>query len=668
MTDQLEPLSFVNIPVWIYDVDRTRIVWANPRGLEYWGAASLQELSGRDMSKGMSVSVHKRLKQYLADCTKNRRSYNEHWTVYPNDEPQTAEIVFSPIVWTDGRPALLIHLLYENQDVDSGTLRSTQALLHTSAMISLYSDDLELLYSNPAARSVAVREGMRLSEQLADPGDIDTIRKKLDREGCCEMECRVKTVEGPVWHAMSMQVSPDPVSGGKSILVSATDITARRCAEEDALIQATIDSLTGLPNRAALQGKIRHQIKRAKNNGEKFALMFLGLDRFKLVNDSLGHSVGDELLQAFAKRLRHGVPGWDMIGRQGGDEFVVMLTDVEGRQMVAEIAWQLLLKMSDPVVVSGHKLRISPSMGVSFYPEDGKTSTTLLQHAEVAMYMAKASTDGFQFYEPAMGKAMRDRLELENDLANAIDEEQFELHYQPKIGTVTGEIVGVEALIRWDHPDRGLVNPSEFITIAEETGMIVPIGRWVVRQAIRDQNLWYKRGFDIPVSVNISPKQFLSADFADDIKQALTLSRCGRGFLELEITESVLIVDEAQVLKIMRILNQEGVGFSLDDFGTGYSNLAYLQKYPLDCLKIDQSFLRNIEETALLELILAIGRIMDLRVVAEGVETPAQIRWLRAHGCDELQGYYFSKPLSPHDWLDFMAEYRPDMPGIQKAA
>lgn len=659
MNDALEPLSCLHIPVWIFDVEHCCIAWANSRGLEFWGATSLDELTHRDMSLGMSASVHKRLQQYLEDCTLQGQSYNEHWTVYPNDEPQTAEVVFSPFTLSDGRHALLIHLLYENKEEESGTLHSTQALLHTSAMISLYTEDFELLYSNPAARSVAIRESMPFYEQLVDSSNLDKICKALDQQGFYEIECLVNTQQGRVWHAMSIQVSIDSVSGGKSLLVSATDITARRKAQEEAICQAAMDSLTGLLNRTALLDNMTDQIEHCRINSGKVAIIFLDLDRFKLVNDTLGHLVGDELLKACARRLRQCVSSGDIVARQGGDEFVVMLTNLTDREMAKQIADRIYQKVSNPVVVSGHKLRITPSMGVSFFPDDGTDTTTLMQHADLAMYAAKESDDGIQLYDAKMGEKIKYRLALENDLANAIDEEQFELHYQPKIGTAGGEITGVEALIRWVHPQRGMVSPDDFIPIAEETGMIIQIGQWITQQAIRDQNIWHDQGFDIPVSINISPKQFLSADFSDDVKQALELSRCELGCLELEITESVLIIDQAQILTIMHELNEVGVRFSLDDFGTGYSNLAYLQKYPLDCLKIDRAFLKDIEETALLELILGMGKIMGLRVVAEGVETEEQIRWLHAHGCDELQGYYFSKPRPLASWLEFIADYNP---------
>jgi len=668
MDVRLEPLSFLHIPVWVFDVDELRIVWANDSALTFWGADSIDTLQQRDMSDGMSVSVHKRLRQYQADCTQYRETYTELWTVYPNDMPQTAEVVFSPFVLSTGKDVLMIHLLNERHQVNSGTLHSTQALMHTSAMISMYNTDLKLIYSNPAARSISIAEGVSLTEQLVNPNDLPAILNALQEHGSCEMECCVNTLEGEAWHSMTIQLSPDSVTGSESILVSATDITARREAQQQAITQAYTDSLTGLPNRMALLETVGQQITLCEQHDSQFALIFLDLDRFKLVNDSLGHSVGDRLLQAFAVRLSHCLGNSATVARLGGDEFVVIVPSVEQRDSVANLAQSLTVELSEPLLISGRKLRLSPSMGICLFPGDGKTTTALMQHADVAMYDAKARNCGYRFYEPLMGKITRNRLDLETDLAAAIEEDQFELFYQPKVDAASGQIIGAEALIRWIHPERGMVSPLEFISITEETGMIVPLGRWVMKRAICDQVRWQKLGYAVPVSINISPKQFLSTDFTADFTQILNQAGAEPGMVDLEITESLLIADKELVLNIMEQLNRIGVGFSLDDFGTGYSNLSYLHKYPLDCLKIDRSFLRDMNETALLELVLGMGKLMDLRVVAEGVENIEHIRWLQKHGCDELQGFYFSKPLPLTNWLEFLTEYRPVIQALSRAA
>ncbi len=665
---RLNHLSFLRAPVWIFDVDNLRIAWANQSGLDFWNADSLDDLRNRDMSEGMSTSVHQRLLQYQNDCNRNNQSFDEHWTVYPKDKPQTAEVVFSPYTLEDGRPALMIHLLYENDEADSDTLHSTQALLHTSAMISLYGSDFELIYSNPAARSVAAREQMSLTEQLVNRTDIDIIKQELQETGTSDMECLVCTSSGLAWHSMNFQISPDPVTGEYSILVSCIDVTAKRLAQQDALLQAQTDSLTGLPNRVALMESIEEQIEECDKGITQFGILLLDLDRFKLVNDSLGYALGDELLQAFANRLSSLVHEPNSIARLGGDEFVVLVKQVDNRNQIVEFTDSLLNKLTDPISFSEHKLRITPSIGICTYPKDGSTTSELMQHADVAMNAAKTLKDGYRFFEPRMDRISKDRLALETDLANAIEKNEFELHYQAKINSASGEVTGVEALVRWKHPTRGRISPIEFITIAEETGMIVPVGRWVMKQAMIDQANWQSKGFDIPVSINISPKQFLSVNFVSHVKRVMEEAGSKPGMIDFEITESVLIVDQDEVLNIMHELNEHGVAFSLDDFGTGYSNLAYLQKYPLDALKIDRSFLRDMNDTALLELVLGMGKIMGLKVVAEGVETIQQIKWLRMHECDELQGFFFSKPVRHDKWLEFLENYKPLDFELSKAA
>ena len=654
---RLEALDFIEVPLWIFDVDQCRIPWANSHGLRFWGARSTDELASRDMSIDMSISVKKRLSQYQTDCAIHQLSYKEFWTVYPKGTPRSAEAVFSPYRLPDNRNALLIQLLFEDVEVTSSSLHSTQALMHTSSMISLYGPDLELKYSNPAARSVAVGDSVSLSDQLVHSEDIERIAADLESEGHCEIECEVDTIEGRVWHALSIQLSPDSVNGETSILVSATDVTERRQAQQQALRLAYTDSLTGLRNRIALLEEVDELIRARVESQAQFAILFLDLDRFKLINDSLGHSVGDELLIHFSETLRACIKEEDVVARLGGDEFVVLIRDFEERSDLVHIVNRILERTSHSVVISGHKLRIVPSTGISVFPDHGDNITSLLQHADLAMYAVKGSSDRYQFFEPEMGRFSRDRLALENDLATALENGQFELYYQPKISAETGCIAGVEALVRWNHPERGLVSPLDFIPVAEETGMIIAMGLWVLQRACLDQVSWQKHNIHIPVSINISPKQMLTLDFAESVIAAIEQAGNDATMIELEITESVLIEDQEFVLGIMHELHDFGVKFSIDDFGTGYSNLAYLQRYPLDTLKVDKSFLRNTNDTALLEIILGMAKILRLKIVGEGVETLDQARLLIENECDELQGFFFSKPLPYARLVDFIENF-----------
>lgn len=667
MHESLKTLCYIKIPIWIFDVDKQRIHWANDAGLAYWNADSLEALQQRDMSSDMSSSVYNRLLQYQQDCATNQKSYIEQWTVYPNGVPQTADVAFSPYTLPDGRAALLIHLLHERKNVDSNTLHSIQALMHTSAMISLYDEEYQLVYANPASRAVAIKDSWSFIEHFVNHRDIQQIETDLKIGGTCEIESEIETINGKVWHALNIQLSTNAATGGRSILVSAIDVTTRRKAQLEAIAMSYTDSLTGLPNRKALFEKLADLIETCNARNHQLGLIFVDLDRFKIINDSLGHHVGDQLLSAFAKRLRNQINKDDIVARLGGDEFIIVLNNSD-RERIRRFINRLQKSLMNEFVVAGHHLRIAPSLGVCVFPEDGTSATELMQHADFAMYAAKTSNDYFRFYDTELGRINKHRLRLESDLSIAIQENQLVLHYQPKISASTGEITGVEALVRWDHPEFGIVRPADFISIAEETGLILLLGLWVMEEAMQQQLNWSKKGYDIPVSINVSPKQLLSPDFCNDVITLLEKIGNNPRMIEFELTESVLIADHQHVLSVMNRLNKFGIQFSLDDFGTGYSNLAYLQKYPLSRLKIDRSFLINMHDTALLELILGMGKIMAMRVVAEGVQTIDQITWLQRHGCDELQGFYFSKPIAIAEWLDYLEHYRSELELFSTAA
>ena len=645
-------LEHLRLPVWVFDVDHQRILWANPGALALWGAHDVMTLRARDLSE-MSVSVRRRLAQFRTDCERSARSFSEHWTFFPEGRPLTAEAVISPFPLASGRMALLVHVMYENREGSSETLRSIQALMHTTSMISLYDTDWKRLYCNPAARDALPDDGDRLGDHFAVPSDLDVVAQRLEREGDCELELPIRTVSGLRWHAMDVRASTDAVSGERSILVSAVDITERRRAQEEALRLAYSDTLTGLANRPALL----REVERLIQGGAGFDLLFLDLDRFKLVNDSLGHGVGDALLVAVARRLRELVDSDALVSRLGGDEFVVV-TGTDGAAGPPEaLARRLLGAMAAPFPVGDHRLHVLPSIGICRFPEHGATVADLLRHADMAMYAAKSARSGHAVFDREMNRDIRERLELENDLALAARRGEFENHYQPRIDTRTGVVSGFEALIRWRHPTRGLLSPSHFIGIAEDTGMIVEIGNRVMRDAMHQQRAWHDAGYPVHVSINISARQFTAQDLYATVARYLDTFDCEPSMIELEITESVLLGDTDKVSDTLERISALGVRIAIDDFGTGYSNLAYLKRYPLDCLKVDRVFVADPDHRPLLEVILSMGRVLGLTLVAEGIETDEQADWLADRGCDEVQGFLYSRPIDARAASDYLGAH-----------
>lgn len=467
------------------------------------------------------------------------------------------------------------------------------------------------------------------------------------------------------WVSVIADLLLEQTSGEPLVLGIVEDITERQEAEEYIRHLALHDALTDLPNRALLQDRLRQAMSEARRKQTLVALLFLDLDRFKIVNDSLGHAVGDRLLQAVAEQLRHYVRGSDTVCRLGGDEFVVMLAAVDDASDAARVAGKLLRGLVEPLLVDGHTLNISTSIGISLYPMDGCDLDTLLQHADTALYQAKTSgRNNYQFFTEEMNVQAHERLQLEQGLRQALERDEFTLHYQPQIDCVTGRVVAIEALLRWQHPELGWVAPDRFIPIAEEIGLIVPIGEWVLRKACRDSRAWRNAGLvDCPIAVNISALQLQRTGFSARLAEIIRETGLQAGDLELELTETLLI-GEANAATL-RQLKEMGVALSIDDFGTGYSSLSYLCHFAIDKLKLDGSFLRDITTSAdaatIVAAIMTIAHCLGLAFVAEGVETEQQVEFLRERDCRLMQGYHFSRPLPAEElsaWLRQRAESR----------
>jgi len=442
----------------------------------------------------------------------------------------------------------------------------------------------------------------------------------------------------------------------------AKDVTERKQAEETVHYQAYHDLLTGLPNRALFRDHLGLMLAQAKRNQKPLAVLSLDLDHFKVINDSLGHAIGDELLLAVGARLRQCLREGDTLARLGGDEFAVLLPTLVSRSDVEHIGRKIIQVLSKPVYVKSHEIYISVSIGACVAPEDGDLIDSLIRQAEIAMYQAKSQgRSRLQFWEAGMQAPYSERMQIEADLRRALARNEFVLFYQPQVDTATGEVRGFEALLRWWHPQRGMLSPADFIPVAEEAGVIVPIGDWVMRQAGAQMAEWRKDGLPpVRISVNISARQLESPDFVDSIMRAVQVYSLDGNLLELEITESLLMRDfEANAIKLGR-LSAAGIRLAIDDFGTGYSSFKYLSRFPIHTLKIDQSFVQDLdreENISIVNAMIAMGRGMNLNVVAEGVETESQRARLQQMQCHEVQGYYYSAPVSSHEATAMLSQH-----------
>ena len=424
------------------------------------------------------------------------------------------------------------------------------------------------------------------------------------------------------------------------------------------------DFLTGLPNRSLLTDRLAQSIALAQRHGNRVALMYLDLDHFKHINDSLGHAVGDQLLQSVAKRLQECIRHSDTVCRQGGDEFVVLLAEVEAVRDAALAAEKLIGAMAEPYLIGGHRLHVTLSIGISLYPDDGKDVEALVRNADTAMYHAKKNgRNNYEVFTPEMNVRAVARRSVEVALHHALDQRELMLHYQPKVNLETGAITGAEALLRLQRSDHELVYPAQFVSIAEDCGLILPIGKWVLREACRQTAAWLQAGLDMgQIAVNVSAVEFHSKDFLAGVRAILNDTGLDPRHLELELTESGLMQDIEPTTAILHALKDLGVQIAVDDFGTGYSSLSYLRRFPIDTLKIDQSFVQDIhgdtEEAIIVSAIIAMGKSLKLRVVAEGIETRPQLTFLQSQRCAEGQGFFFSRPVVAEEFAALLVTGR----------
>ncbi|PSF38362.1 diguanylate cyclase [Aphanothece hegewaldii CCALA 016] len=441
------------------------------------------------------------------------------------------------------------------------------------------------------------------------------------------------------------------------------DITERKQTEQKLKYQAFHDLLTGLPNRAWFSKQLLISLEQAKRNKNVIAVIFIDLDGFKNINDSLGHSFGDQVLQHFAKRLVNCLRGGDTVARWGGDEFTILLPQMRAEEDTIKLAQRILDSLKQPFIIKEHQFYLKTSIGIAVYPKDGEDAETLLKNADAALYRAKEKgRNRYQFYSSTITSKAFLLIKLENWLHQAIKKNEFTLHYQPQVNILTGEITGVEALLRWYHSEMGQVPPTQLITLAEQTDLIIPVSQWVLRTACLQHVAWLKAGLkDFPITVNLSPRQFQQPNLVSMIKKTLEETGLDPHYLEIEITETSIIHDEKFAAQAFHELRSLGVSISLDDFGTGYSSLSYLQKFPFHTLKIDQTFVQALQnlpqDTAILSAMIMLGRSFNLRVVAEGVETLQQLEILEKLNCKEVQGFLFSRPLKTEDATQLLLQH-----------
>ena len=563
--------------------------------------------------------------------------------------------------------------------------RAVEALANAESRFrSIFENTVEGIYqtsvegryisANPAlARIYGYESPDELMSSLAAAGRslyVDATRRadfeRLMREvgSVTQFESQAHRRDGSViWISENARVVR--ATDGRALYYEGTveDITERKRYQAELEFQATHDALTGLPNRGLLEDRLRQAIGYAHRNGSLVAVAFIDLDRFKVINDSLGHGSGDEVLMRVSRRIRGALREIDTVARQGGDEFVVVLAEQPTVESVVAVVERIIEEVAQPVTIDGRELYVTCSVGIALYPTDGGDVTTLLRNADAAMFSAKErGRNSFQFYAPNMNALALERLAMEGSLRRATEREEFEVHYQPRVDIRSKQIVGMEALVRWRDAELGFVPPAKFIPVAEEANLINQIGEQVLRAACRQAREWVDLGFDgLSVSVNLSARQFRQGHLVSTIESALAESGLEAERLELELTESTIMGHGQEFVGMLAELKKLGVRVAIDDFGTGYSNLSYLSRFPIDSLKIDRSFVSEVatdqQHALLAKAVISLGHSLRLKVVAEGVETAEQLDFLRHHGCDEVQGYFFSKPVPPEEFTRMLARW-----------
>jgi diguanylate cyclase (GGDEF)-like protein len=634
-------------PVWVFDTDNSSIAYANAAGVDVWQAESEEALRARDLGAGMSATVAKRLKQYQLDFSTNDAHFSEFWTIYPNGVPRTLKVVYTGFTMPDGRMAMMCEALGEAED-EPETLRSAEALLHTDVMITLYGIDGQPLYMNPASRNAAPAQFGRFQELFALSTDYAIINRELESQEQYRRVAQVRTANGTRWFDLSVKRCLDAATGDKALLVTAVDVTELKTARDQANYLANRDQLTGCYNRAFVQQHLQELRETSLDLEQHHVLIALDIDGFKLINDTFGHEVGDDILIEFASRIQHHLRGSDIVARMGGDEFLVILKEFDGGSQLNNRLADICREVRRPIASGALQLNITTSIGASVAQLSSVGDwSNVIKQADIALYHSKRKgRDCYTVFNEALGAEVIERRWMETELKKAVENNAFTVHYQPRYDTHSGRMVSAEALIRWNHPERGFIPPDDFIPLCEEMGFIDRIGDFVCRRACAQLNAWHAAGMNIGLSVNVSPKQFQSPDIVSLFEEIAREAEFPKGMLELEITETSLFGDDAHVTQKLQRITELGFRIALDDFGAGYSNLAHISRLPLHCVKLDKSFVQKLPTSGpLLRLIFALAEQIGATTVAEGVELPEQLEWLKQHDCNQVQGFLLSEPV-----------------------
>lgn len=640
-------------PFWVFDIDNTCVTWANPVGLDLWRAESVEILRERSMQSEMSSSVKARLKQFQTDFWEEA-IFDEMWTMYPDGKPVKLLCRFRGCTLEDGRMGMLCEGQILEQE-PTELLRGAQALLYTGVMVSTYSVNGKCLYANPAARRAFPPNGIDIAERLLDR----ELRHKLLNFEEIEYEgtslCRVKTSEGERLHQIEAKLSFDVATGERSLLLTENDVTESERAKAETIYLANHDTLTDLKNRTYISKNADNFINDAFEQGQAVFLSLMDLDRFKYINDTFGHPAGDDLLIEIANRLNSFLPEDSIAARLGGDEICFLVKGPKYSRQAHTICAKVLASIREPIFVQDHELRLSASIGMSQSVGVRRTFDAMLQQADLALFDAKANGGNrTSIFRPELADKSSDFLRYETELKDALKDNRLELYFQPKVSLEFDRVVGAEALLRMHTADGRILYPNDFIPVAEATGLINELGRWVLEDAARHHLELRNQGINVELSVNVSPKQFLDPNFVPLLRSFLSMPNFEPEQFELEITEAVLLADDNRLKLILNEVTDMGYRLSIDDFGTAYANMASLQRYPIHCIKIDRSLFLNENHEILALSVINIAKALKVKVVAEGVESTQVRDWLYENGCDEYQGYLFSQPVPYDAFIKFL--------------